>query len=97
MLSNKNSFNLLYDTDDSDNEIKNDLIMNNNLNSSIDEDMNPYDDTIYEQNCNKIDEIKKTNEIHTINENDIINQIIFPLRRRILIRIPSSTIITRCP
>jgi hypothetical protein len=76
MLSNKNSFNLLYDTDDSDNEIKNDMTISDNLNSSIDTDINPYDDTIYEQNCNKINEIKKTAEIHTINENDIINQII---------------------
>jgi hypothetical protein len=88
MLSKKNLFSLLGDdTDDSDNEIKNDLIVDNNLNSSMDIESNPCNDQIYDQNCN-IHENKKTNQDiniikinNTIDENDIINQIIDYINR----------------
>jgi len=79
MLSNKNLFSLLDDdTDDSDNETNNNMMINTNLNSSMDIESSPCDDQMYEPNCNNdcnkdIDIIKRNN---IIVENDIINQII---------------------
>jgi len=83
MLSNKNLFSLLDDdTDNSDNEIKNDMIVDNNLDSSMDLESNPCTYQIYEENCNIPENNKINQDINiikrnnTIVENDIINQII---------------------
>jgi len=83
MISNKNLFSLLDDdTDNSDNELNNDIIVTNAIDSSMDIESDQCDDQMYEQNYNiirnneinqDIDIVKKNN---TIVENDIINQII---------------------